>query len=289
MTKESIQTQIAQPERGISAFTLKMIAIISMLINHIGHTGLIENHYFYMFAMIIGKLTFPIMAFLMADGFKYTSNLKKYILRMGLFSIISGVPFKLGIGWGFLTGLVDTESFGSIVFSVLRLMVNNIFFTLMVGLIVLYLCTKIQNRFLRILMIIAGAALTMYSDWPIIGVFMIVGFARIQNRTARILIPTLIITVVLMLLFIAGSLSAPSGEIPGAEAGINWDLIIEAAGMVLVIPFLFAYHGKRGPHGKVVRWSFYAFYPLHLTILAILRWIFQYAQMNGDLIHGFFQ
>ena len=71
----------------LTGFQLKLIAIITMTLDHIGIFFLLPPTY-YLFR-IIGRLSFPIFAFLIAEGFNYTKNIKKYLVRLLIFSIIS--------------------------------------------------------------------------------------------------------------------------------------------------------------------------------------------------------
>ena len=75
----------------MSSFVLKMIAIISMFIDHIGYVIFGKFSYF----NYIGRLAFPIFAFQISEGYIHTKNLKKYFLRLFLFAIISQIPFML--------------------------------------------------------------------------------------------------------------------------------------------------------------------------------------------------
>ena len=75
----------------MTSFILKCIAMISMLIDHtsvayFGQTTLFN---------VIGRIAFPIFAFQISEGYIHTKNLKKYLLRLFCFAIISQVPFML--------------------------------------------------------------------------------------------------------------------------------------------------------------------------------------------------
>ena len=98
---------------GISGFVLKMIAVITMLIDHTAATilerGLMgelsinfiteQNRLIWMgvysIMRVIGRMAFPIYCFLLVEGFTYTRNRGKYALRLFLFAFISEVPFDL--------------------------------------------------------------------------------------------------------------------------------------------------------------------------------------------------
>ena len=70
---------------------LKLIAIIAMTLDHIAdliYPGM-QNNIISIILHIIGRLTAPIMFFFICEGFYYTKNLKKYILRLFIFAIIS--------------------------------------------------------------------------------------------------------------------------------------------------------------------------------------------------------
>ena len=105
----------------INSFTLKMIAIITMVIDHVGAVLFPMNMIF----RYIGRISFPLFVFLLVEGSIHTSKIRKYELRMFLFALISEIPFDLA----FSNEIVDIHS-------------QNVFWTLTIGLVMLDL---IQN------------------------------------------------------------------------------------------------------------------------------------------------
>lgn len=139
-------------KKYLTGSTLKWIAIITMFIDHIGAfligpyllengifpglnfggaAGLEGSHFYMLFQMnlvfrLIGRLAFPIFAFLIVEGFIHTSNFKKYIFQMGIFALISEIPSDL-----VKSGVI------------LEFTYQNIFFTLLTGL----LCIRVFDLF----------------------------------------------------------------------------------------------------------------------------------------------
>ncbi|WP_461817744.1 TraX family protein, partial [Faecalimonas sp.] len=102
---------------GINSFQLKIIAIIAMIIDHIGLFFFPEHILF----RIIGRISFPIFAFLIVEGFYHTRDIWKYMFRLGVFAVLSEIPFDL-----LTTG------------KVFDLRHQNVFFTLLIGVILMY-------------------------------------------------------------------------------------------------------------------------------------------------------
>ena len=76
---------------GLSTFQLKWIAIITMLIDHIGAV-LFPYELGY---RIIGRIAFPIFCFLIVEGFSHTRDVRRYMVRLGIFALISELPYDL--------------------------------------------------------------------------------------------------------------------------------------------------------------------------------------------------
>ena len=124
---------------GISGAALKWIAVITMLIDHFAASFL--NRYIsvtdsfdevyplYTTCRYIGRIAFPIYIFLLIEGYQKTRNVKKYLGRMFLFSLISEIPFDLAFSYR----IFDASS-------------QNVFFTLFLGLFALYLMDLAQTK-----------------------------------------------------------------------------------------------------------------------------------------------
>lgn len=227
--------------RGISGSAIKMIAIISMLIDHIGAVVVERMLYFpqygdglrtlYMVLRSIGRLGFPIFCFLLVEGFMHTRSVWKYALRLGVFALLSEVPFDLAFS-------------GSWMYSKYQ----NVFVTLLIGLLVMIFMDRIGKRKwpavlkapLQLGVIIAGmyAAELLRTDYAALGVMCIVTiFLFRKNRLAQ--------------------------AIAGAVVFL-WEIPASLAFLPVA-----AYNGKRG---WKMKYFFYAFYPCHLLILYGIAW-----------------
>ncbi|MFR4555762.1 MAG: TraX family protein [Peptoniphilus sp.] len=112
---------------------LKYVAIITMLIDHIG-AFILEDVYglnstIYILSRSLGRIAFPIFVFLLVEGFKKTKNIKKYFINLLIFAFISEIPFDL-----VHNGTIFDPSH------------QNIFFTLLAGLIMLILIDRIRIK-----------------------------------------------------------------------------------------------------------------------------------------------
>ena len=111
----------------MSAFVLKIIACITMFIDHLGYAVFHGEASWFNY---IGRLAFPIFAFQISEGFHYTKNVKKYFARLLLFAIFSQIPFMLFL-----------SIFSTNIYKL------NVFFTLFLGLFSIYIYDKIINSF----------------------------------------------------------------------------------------------------------------------------------------------
>ncbi len=244
--------------KGISGSTLKIIGMITMVMDHIAAV-LIERYLrqsntpgfdpsdltkifschdpyaiMYWIMRLIGRIAFPIYCFLLVEGFHKTKSVLKYALRLFLFALITEVPFDLAFRSKWFT-----------------LRYQNVFWTLLIGLLTLILMDLIRVHLegsvamiLRTLTACAGMGLAylLKTDYNATGV----------------------LTIVLMYLF-------GYDRVLGTAVGCGALLLNHSAECTsfLVIPFIAKYNGKRGVRAKYI---FYAFYPLHFMILDLIAY-----------------
>lgn len=219
--------------KKINAFHLKIIAIIAMTINHLGQNFAPKfNPFWWEFTyQFIGKLTFPIMAYLLIEGYRHTSRFKNYVQRLALFAVISILPYHYV--------LVKT---GPIY------IFNNILFTLTIGLLMLKLIDT-YPKYEKYIVFIASV-LTFASDWNIFGILIIHSFYNKSFKQLTII--TLSMTV--------------------AQIALTGQIIsLTTLGILMVIPLLKAYNGQKGFSNKWIKYGFYIYYPLHLSIIILLQ------------------
>lgn len=219
----------------MTSFILKLIALISMLFDHTGYILFGK----FTFANYVGRLAFPIFAFQITEGFKHTKDLKKYFLRLLIFAIISQIPYML-----FLNAI------GSNIFTL------NIFFTLILGLLVITIYEKCTNKLLCYLFAILCAIIAHFGhfDYGWFGIATIFIFHLFKDK--KILMNFYFILVVFINYF-KNFVTTPRIEY----------LFIILFCYLSLIP-INLYNGKKG---KDLKYLLYIFYPLHLTILYLLH------------------
>jgi hypothetical protein len=209
--------------RELSGSWLKMIAMLSMTIDHMAYYYGIENPYLYELMRTIGRIAFPTFAFLLAEGFVHTKNRQKYMLSLFIFALLSEIPWLL------------LNHDGS----------HNVLFTLLAGVLGLYVLENCKNRWLTMAFITSIACATIFADtdysWKGFGLVLI--FYMFRGR------PELQTLFGIPLMY---------------EYGIT--------GILMAFAVIWLYNGERGfIKGKAWKYAFYAFYPVHLMLIYFLR------------------
>ena len=252
-------------KKGLSGSTIKLIAIVTMFIDHMGaglvgrimsSKGMVEViqsgdltaltasemklYWLYVAMRMIGRVAFPIFCFLLVEGFQKTSNRNKYALRLGIFALVAEVPFDLCF---YASPLEFTH--------------QNVFFTLFIALLTMMGCNKVETQvkskigivLLDIVVIVLGmiVAELLKTDYAAIGVFCILMIYLTRKNKV--------------------------GQLIAGCAVFLWEVTAPIA-----FVFVGFYNGKRG---LSLKYFFYLFYPLHLLLIYGISMYLGIAQIPG--------
>lgn len=226
-------------KRPLSQEGLKLFACITMLVDHYGAIlAPWELSY-----RVIGRLSFPVFCFLLAEGAHRTKSPGKYALRLLIAAVISELPF-------------DYAFFGKVFWYH-----QNVMFTLLLGLMAILAVEKTRFFWLKPLVALPFliAAEFLESDYGMHGVLLMLLFGVTYHLPGKNWIQA-----IGMLLIFADM----SGVILFTVLGV--DVTLQMVGALAILPIAM-YSGKKRIYSKPVQWGFYLFYPLHLLILLLMR------------------
>ncbi len=244
----------------MTALHLRLIACACMLLDHIGYLWHLDE------LRTVGRLAFPIFLFLIYNGYRHTASKPRYALRLGLFALVSQIPFSL--------------------FSQDRLLVanGNVFFSLLLALLCIWAGDRLKEHPVG----------KFFCPAPALGVFCLYagGYLRSDNGGRAILMAMALLlfygpALWQKVLVTLGTLAAVCygyflrlGKalvlaLLGAEfalpAAQRWEMLqLLALG---ALPLIFAYNGQKGSTprsplaAKAAQLGFYLFYPVHMLAL----------------------
>lgn len=238
-------------EKGLSRDTIKYIAMFTMLLNHIATVFMEPGTWLAELFLNLGYFTAPIMCYFLAEGYEYTRSKRKYGERLLIFALISEVPFCLAFSEG----------------EKLSFVAMNMIFTLFLCFLLIYVMKEVANPFLRSFFAALLVFASLFCDWavlaPVFTIFFVNAGNSEQKKRKAFLLGTLFFgmfnflggtgrfSLMTNVIYMLGSMLGP------ALAGIC---------------ILFFYNGKRAQgHRKFSKWFFYWFYPVHLTIIGMIR------------------
>ena len=220
-------------EKKLSQEGLKLIACVTMLVDHIGAVFLPGIG-----LRIIGRLAFPIYCFLLAEGIIHTRNPKKYGLRLLGGAVLAEIPFDL-LFYGELT-----------------LAHQSVMVTLLLGFLMAMWAQK-RGRIWLPLAVCFFAAELLQTDYGGTGVALVALFAFSRKHTNPLLVQTVGMAVLMLLM---GSVEVTIGIV---------DVPIQMFALLALIPIYF-YSGEKNCHHVWVQRLFYLFYPVHLAVLYLI-------------------
>lgn len=215
----------------IDGTTLKIIAMICMLFDHLGDNIFLSQTWM----RIIGRIALPLFAFCISEGYIHTKDKKRYLKRLLLFSIISEIPFNLLLN-------------GTIIY----LEHQNVILTFSIAVLSLIIFDKITTNKKKIsyvygtfiVLLFAVISLLLKTDYNLFAVLLVFIYYVFNSKGNNI--RNIIGTVYQLLLRNVG---------------------IYIFGALSCIP-IFLYNGKKG---KGIKWLFYIFYPGHMLIIYLIK------------------
>ena len=233
--------EVSRERTGISAGMLKIIAVVTMLIDHVAAAVLVRYYYatgdadilpVYHIMRQIGRTAFPIYCFMLVEGLERTRSRGKYLARMAGLALLSEIPFDL--------------AFSS---EVLEFGYQNVFFTLTIALatmigLELIRCKMTQPLFQIILSglaVFGGMYLAYFMqtdyDWRGVACILLMYFLR-RSPCSKLIV-----------------------------SYVSFVILLDEWAALPAFILLGCYHGRKGFSNKLF---FYGFYPVHLLILYVV-------------------
>ena len=237
----------------INSNQLKILAMLFMLLDHLWATIIPGNQWM----TNVGRMAFPIFAFLIVEGFLHTSDFKKYLKRLFIFALISEIPFNLIYS-------------GSFVFPFHQ----NVLFTLLIGLLCINEIDKLKkNKNLKniVKMILKLAVYFLigiigFVDYGLTGILTIIVFYIFRNNKFA-WFGQLISLILLYIVFFKGE------SIILNVFDFEYYLPLQGIGVLSLI-LIGLYNGKRGIQSKKLQYMFYWFYPVHMLSIYLIYYFF---------------
>ncbi len=235
----------------LSGNALKIIACVSMLIDHAG-LMLFPNA---LWMRYVGRLAFPIFAFLISEGCRYTKNKLRYFLSVFLLGVVCQVAYQVAYPYEQYFGILITFSISILLIYALQFAKKTL-----VG------SSKAYTKALAVALFISAVA----------GAYVFCLFFEVDYGFMGCVLPLFG-----ALVDFKGIKGLERADIPAVRAScfsigvlvyyLQSTLKFLTVYALCSIPLLLLYSGKRGT--KKLKYLFYAFYPLHLLVLAGLQLI----------------
>lgn len=224
----------------LSGAGLKLIAIISMLADHVNkaliYPYLESNHGFLAFISdvfdIIGRIAFPLFCFMLVEGYFKTRNRKKYLLNLLLFGVISEIPFDM----------FTTASFFNMNW-------NNVMFTLALVLVTVWIIDTLKEKMQK-----RSKAL-----WYLVSILIVLVMCIVSMSLSLDYEHHAILIGYFFYLF---------HDMPVFAIPFGYASMFKEPWALLGFGLTLTYNGERGKQHKML---YYWFYPVHLLILGLLR------------------
>ncbi|MDO5154722.1 MAG: TraX family protein [Eubacteriales bacterium] len=230
---------------------LHVLAMFLMLLDHTWATLLPSQEWM----TCVGRIAFPIFAFMIVEGYYYTHNFKKYLLRLLVFALISEMPFNYmcngtlvypfhqNVMWTFLIALLGIRGMEQVKKK------GKVWFTICGCFLVVGGCTLL--------------GFATFVDYFGVGVLMVFAFYFFRGRKWWCYVGQFATMYWLNVGLLGGY------YYPVKIFGMAFELIQQGFALLALIP-IWLYRGRQGYHAKWFQYVCYAFYPAHILILVLI-------------------
>ena len=238
----------------ISSAGLHILAMVLMLCDHLWATVIPGNNWL----TCIGRLAFPMFAFMLVEGYFHTHNLKRYVQRMLLFALISEIPFNL--------------MYGS---SVLYPLHQNVLWTLLIGLWMIHWNEQASKsgKLLKIQLTRVGTVflggllgLLSFADYNAAGVLMILVFYFFRGNRWWCYLGQFAGMYYVNMEMLKGLV------FPVTILGNTVEIPQQGLAILALLP-IWLYRGRKGYSAKWFQQLCYWFYPAHMLLLWLIRYL----------------
>ena len=245
---------------SVSSSVLKNIAYFTMFIDHFfaivfltyinvntaKGISMDDAKDVYSIGRAIGRIAFVLFAFMAAEGFEHTHSMKNYLLRLGIFALISEIPFDLAF-------------YGKIFYNDKQ----NVYFTLYLGVLALCLIKKFEGELLiqisGVILCCMGAAV-LKTDYMFMGILLIVAFYVCRKSFwYQFIVGSAALYLGMVMVYVVRYWKRSYSIKQYLGFGKS-----ELYGLFAFI-FIYFYNGKKGK--QLPKAFYYLFYPLHLLLL----------------------
>ena len=221
-----LERESLMKENIVTSFVLKIIAVITMTMDH--YSKIADGPEWF---SLVGRVSFPLFAFLIGEGFRYTKDRKKYFYRIFLYALVLQIPDLLSI-----------EKYD-----------GNIFFTLSFGILSLLILNNTKlNKFIKIILviIIVVSAEMLTLDYGSYGVMIIIIFYLFRKNNIMTAFSFTAVNILWISFFQMSATQLYS---------------------IFVLPLIFLYNGKEGKKMKLFFYLYYPLHLIVLYLLAELK------------------
>lgn len=246
-------------KRMLNSNMIKLVALIAMTIDHIAWLLFpgYPSDVIPVVLHIIGRITCPIMCYFIAEGYHYTKDINRYTARLFVFAFISHFAYMFAsekfVGWESFIPFYNGEVLNQ----------TSVMWSLAWGLVMLRVVNSEKiKKSLHPIIVILICIISFPSDWSCIASLCVLVFGTNRGNLKKQM---------LWMVFYVAIYSAVYFFALDKLYGL-----IQMA-VVLAIPVIMMYNGQRG-HSKTVnrimKWTFYIYYPLHLLVIGWIQLVF---------------